>query len=893
MDLERWRFKLRMRLRSIFHRAAVEQDLEDELGFHLQQRMEEEIAAGREPAQARRAALRAMDGMEQRREECRDVRRLNLIDNLLQDVRYGARALGKSRMFTIAAVLTLALGMSVNATIFSLISGWVLRPPAVTDPNRVVTLLRANARLHVTRGWVSARILRAWQEGNRAFTGMTAALPDNDLSITGGGDPERLSGMRVTAPYFDVLGVKPLLGRTFLPGEDQPGHERVIVLSYVLWQQRFAADPKVVGRTVELDGDKYTVIGVMPATAFRLMTHRTRIWMPLVIPREETSVNANDGHYYMIFARLQPGVAMEQARADLDTLLARQPVGDPATARGWTSVVMTLQEYGIQEINIRRGLILLMTAVVLVLLIACGNVANLLLARGSGRQQEIAIRTALGAARGRVVRHLLTESLLIAVLGGIAGLVLAHWGIELLRNALHFNVDMAEMATRVGLDGRVLAFTALVSMATAVLFGLAPALRISANDPQTTLRHGGRGGDMRRGWGRRVLVGGEIALAVVLLTGASLAMKATENELAGDDGYDSRRVLALDLALTNPRYHDPMRRAAFVRDVLDKCRELPGVQAAAATNSLPLDADETTFSILGKPAVPVTHRPRAKAFAVTPEYLQVLGVSVLQGRAFRESDTGRTDGPAIVNRAFVRRFFAGQQAIGRYINVDDGAEGSAPVWREIVGIVPDLSAGPQARSREDDPQVYEARFPSPADAVNFVVRAAGDADLLAAGLRRAVWAVDKNQPVGEIATIARRVHEMQGGDMVISTLMSIFGVMALALAGIGIYGVIAYAVAQRTHEIGIRMALGARRAQVVRWVVTDGMIPGIAGAAVGLTISAPLPRLFSSFFAGWSVHSAPIFTAVATAVLLVTLGAVYVPALRAVRIDPGEALRHE
>ncbi len=888
MRFEYWWYALPLRLRSLFRRDSVEQELEEELRFHLEQRINQEIAAGLTPEEARYSALRAMDGFEQRREECRDMRKVNFIENFVQDVRYGSRMLLNNRMFTIIAVVTLALGIAVNATIFSLVSGWLLKPPAVTDPDRVVAVVWDSSKRNVDRGWVPESNFLQWREGNRVFQKMAAADPYQDFSITGSGQPERLSGMLVSAEYFNVMGVKPLLGRTFLTGEDRAGHERVAVLSYALWQQRFAADPQVIGKTVALDGREFLVVGVMPA-AFRLRMFLTQVWTPLVLHPEEATAKPREVRYHRIFARLKPGISLEQARAEMKTLAARVEKSAPVQEKGWTANVLRLQEFGIEEESIRKGLVMLMTAVALVLLIACGNLANLLLARGSSRQQEIAVRTALGAGRGRVVRQLLTESLLIAILGGSAGLVLAYWGIDLLRAALHFNAEIASLAADVTLDHRVLAFTVLVSMATAVMFGLAPALRISASDPQNTLRQGGRGGDMRGGWGRKALVGGEIALAVLLITGAALVTKATANELNGDYGYDSERVLTADLALTNSRYQDSSRRVAFVKGVLEKVQELPGIEGAGAASSLPFETGRITFRIRGGPILPASDRPGARYSAVTPDYFRVLGIRLLQGRSFGESDTAGTPRVVMINQAFANAFFAGRDAKGSYISIDNGDESGVPVWRQIVGIVPDI----RTLSRPHEPQVYEPYLQNPSGDVKFLVRVSGDPNLLITGLRRAIWSVDKDQPIGALATIASRIGEMQGGDVVISTLMLIFGVLALILAGIGIYGVIAYAVAQRTHEIGVRMALGAQRAEVVRSVVIQGMTLAIAGAIIGLIVSAPLPRLFATFFEGWTVQSGPIFTGVAVVVLLVALAAVYIPASRAVRIDPMEALRYE
>jgi putative ABC transport system permease protein len=462
--------------------------------------------------------------------------------------------LRKNPGFTLVAVATLALGIAVNTTIFSVFSGWLLKKPPVADPDRVVMVAATNTARALERAQVSAIGYLAWRDANHVFEGMAAAQPYLDVSLTGAGEPERLSGMRVTASYFPTLGVPALLGRTFSSAEDRPGQDRVVVLTHGLWQRRFASDPGVIGKTVALDGGKYVVIGVMPAS-FR-PDFLPQLWTPLALT-SPSGPKARDDRSLVIFARLKPGVSLAQARAEMTTLALRAEQCDPASEKGWGADVMTLQEYVIEEDHIRAALTMLMTAVALVLVIACANIANLLLSRAAKRQEEIAIRTALGAGRMRVIRQLLVESLLIALIGGAAGLVSAYWGIGLLRSSLNFNSYVMARAGDIALDPRVLAFTCLVSIGAAMLFGLAPAIRVSASDPQSTLRLGGRSGDLRRGWGRHALVGSEIALAMLLLTGAGLMIKATAEEMGGDFAFDPQRVLAAGVSLTSPAYHDP------------------------------------------------------------------------------------------------------------------------------------------------------------------------------------------------------------------------------------------------------------------------------------------------------------------------------------------------
>jgi putative ABC transport system permease protein len=531
---------------------------------------------------------------------------------------------------------------------------------------------------------------------------------------------------------------------------------------------------------------------------------------------------------------------------------------------------------------------LLMTAVLLVLAIACANIANLLLSRSAGRQHEIAIRTALGAGRVRVIRQLFVESLLIALIGGSAALVAAKWCIPVLRRAMSFNDYLTAMSAQITLDGNVMAFTCLVSIGSVLVFGLAPAIRVSATDPQSAIRRGGRAGDLRRGWGRNALVGSQIALAVVLVTGAGLIIKATSEELGGDFGFDPKHVLTAAVSLTNARYHQPAQKIAFFQSVIEKFRAMPGVEAAGVSNSVPFNAEQRAFSIQGQLAVPPEERRKARYFAVSPGQLHVLGIPVIQGRALRESDTASTHKVALVNRVFAERFFPGESALGRYIRVDH----DAPDWSEIVGIVGNIKAsyGP----KEEDAQIYESYLQVPADAEMWLAaRAAGDANPLASALRNAVWSVDRDQPVASVQTISSMIDQQEGGDYVFDALLGIFGALALLLAAVGIYGVVAYAVAQRTHEIGIRMALGAHRSDVLRSIIGQGMLLAMVSGAFGLLAAAPLPRLFGAMLQGYRVHGLAIFVSVPLLLLLVVLAAIYVPASRAARVDPMEALRYE
>jgi putative ABC transport system permease protein len=875
----------------VFRRERFDRDLAEEIQQHVERKAAKLMESGVAPDDAHSAAQRQFGNALSLRERSCDLWTWVWLETLVQDVRYGARMLRKNPGFASVAVLTLALGIAVNTTIFSVISGWLLKPPPVPHPDRVVMVVSTNAARALDLGQVSAADFRMWRAESHAFTDLAAVDPDTDFTLTGGGEPEHLDGLRVSANYFDVLGVRPMLGRGFLPGEEQPGRDHVMVLSYGLWQRRFAADRNVIGKTVTLNGESYVVTGVMPVE-FRLYTFHEQMWMPLVLHATELAPKARDERSLVVYGRLKSGIGIEQARAEMAALAVHAERSYPASEKGWGANVMTLQQYTIERMHIRAGLSILMAAVVMVLLIACANIANLLLARGAAREQEIAVRIAMGAGRMRVTRQLLVESLLIAALGGGAGLLLAFWGVNVLRGMLTFNPYVASLSADVAVDYRVLMFTCLASVGAALLFGLAPAIRVSASDPQNTLRQGGRTGNLRRGWGRNILVGAQIALAMLLAIGASLMVQATSEEMGGDYGYDPGRVAVVELSLSGPRYQDASRRMAFAGEVLEKLQAVPGVEAvAAAAYGIPFDSGKTTFRIQGHPTLPAADRPKARYFGVTPDYFRVLGVALMQGRNFSVSDAGNAPPVAIINRAFAQRYFAGQQPIGRHISVDRDQDGP-PVWHEIVGVVPDIRASFGAR-REEDPQIYEPYLESPAAGVKCLVRVARNPSTLGPALRRAVWSVDADQPIGDIATIAARVTRMDTGDFIADGLLVLFGAMAMVLAAIGIYGVIAYAVAQRTHEIGIRMALGARRSNVLVMIVSRGMLLAVVSAGIGLAAASALPGLFASMFEGWRVHPAAIFTIVPLVLLSAVLLAICIPAWRAARVHPMEALRYE
>lgn len=802
--------------------------------------------------------------------------------------------LRRAPLFTLTVVLTLALGIGANSSIFSVISGILLRKPTVNDPDRVLMLLSVSR----TRGMqdnpeqpVSAPDFLSWREQSRAFSGLAAMDTFHDLTLTGEGGPEEVLGMRVSANYFQVLGVTPALGRTFLAGEDQPGREREVILSHGLWERRFAGDPAIVGKTVQIDGQASTVIGVMPAS-FNLWIFGAQAWTPLVFTAKELSPEGRKSRSFFVVGRMAAGVSLPQAQAEMDTIGRRLEQTYADADKGWETKLLSLQEFEVRDAQARPALLLLMGAVGFVLLVACANIAGLLIARGGTRQQEMAIRGALGATRLRLVRQLLAENLLICVLGASLGLLLAAAGVRLLRAALCYNQVVAGM--RFGLEGQVLTFTLVLAAASLLAFGVAPALHLTRLQPalRESSRTGSAGpGRMRL---RQALVVGEIAVSLVLLTGAGLMIRMLLQKVRGEHGFNPRQVLTAQLALTSRRRSDPPRQTEFFRQLVERARGLQDVQAAAAASSLPMGTgtEALRFQIAGRPALPESERPRATYYAVTPGYFRAMEIPVLQGRPFSVSDNENARPVIIVNREFARQYFPAGDALGKHISASSDSSGQ-PVWREIVGVVGNVDEWVgQARPQ---PQIYSCYLQFPLPSMVVVVRSAASVAVLAPALRQLVSDMDKEQPVSSIMTMEQVMYSRGGGAgaQLIGELLGLFAGLGLALAAVGIYGVISYAVVQRTHEIGIRVALGAGKRDVLGLVLGEGARLAALGVLIGGVGAAAVPRALSAVLLGLSMSPWLIWMIALATIAGVALAACYVPAWRAARVDPMEALRYE
>jgi len=819
------------------------------------------------------------------------------METFAKDLRLAVRMLLKKPGFTLVAVLTLALGIAVNATMFSMVSAFLLRRPPGRDPQRVavVSSINPNGGFQADAYPVSAPNYLSWREANHVFSDMAAAAEDRfvNLALLGPsaavGQPELLRSAAVAPNYFGLLGVSPRLGRTFEPGEDQAGRDHVVILSHDLWERRFASDVSAVGRVIRINREDYTVIGVMPET-FRLLGFTPNLWTPLVITPADQTVAARNNRSLRLFGRLKPGVTIEQARAEVVTFARRAEDSFPDTEKGWGAAVRTLPDFLIYDFGVRNGLVVMMTTVGFVLMIACANVAGLLLARAAGRRKELAIRIALGAGRLRIVRQLLTEGLVIASLGGATGLLLSEWGIHFIRANMNFNEAIS--AVPLQLDSNVLLFALVVSLLCAVLCGIAPALNASRTDINTNLKDESRAASPSRSQTRlrSVMVMGEIALALFLLIGTGLLLHGISQIEQQNLGFHPDHLLTAAVSLDAAHYKDASQQSLFVRDILPRLQQLPGAQAVAAASDLPATGpDSATLRIKGQPELPANQRLGALDVVVTTDYFHVAGIPLLRGRTFTEMDNSTAPRVLLVNQEFVHRLLHDQDALGQQILLD--SNGPAPQWSEIVGVVGNVKT--YSEDTHDDPEVYEPFLQRPVPSFSLMVLTSSDPNTLAPALRQAIAQVDPELPLARVMSMPTVIERQKGGNPFFTRVLASFAVLALILAAIGIYGLIAYSVGQRTHEIGIRIAMGAGTPKVMRMILWEGMKMSVIGAAIGLILALPLPKLFDALFLGLHLREPRLYVIVPMAILAVAMLATYVPARRATRVDPMTALRQE
>ena len=812
---------------------------------------------------------------------------------LMQDMRFGIRMLSKNPGFAMIAVLTLALGIGANTAIFSVVNAELLRPLPFRDSGRLVSVATANSRMHSSNGSVSYPDFADWRSQNQVFEQM-AAYTGATFTLTGQENPAHLEGASVSADTFDLLGVSPELGRTFQPGEDE-ANRRVVIISDHLWKQQFKRDPGIIGRTITLENEGFTVVGVMPANfRFPLQREPEAIWSTLS-PLNETSDNSppmvqhRGAHFLTCIARLKPGVTLAQAQAGMDVIASSLSKQYPDSNK-YMSVHLSLEQERLTG-SIRPALLVMMIAVGLVLLIACVNVANLLLARATTRGREIAIRTAMGAGRSRVVRQLLTESLLLAIVAGVLGAALALWGSDVL---VRLSPENLPRVGEIHIDGWVLAFTAGLSLLTGILFGLAPALQSTHSNIVEALKEGSL--SMTAGRSRHALRSSlvivEMALALILLVSAGLLIRSLIRLQDVSPGFDPHNVMTASLDLPDAKYSD-LRKAEFFRELIPGLEALPGVQSAAAVFPLPMSGDEirTSFQIEGRP-VAKSDEPHTSVRVVTPNYFRTMRIPLLQGREFTERDEASATQVLIVNQAFAQEFFPGQDPVGKHIRagISNSGPGTAPM-REIVGVVGNVKF--EDLTTEFSPESYIPYGQLQFGSITIVARSSKDPEGLAKPIASAVRSLDKDLPTYAPKTVEQYLDGTIAVPRFNTFLLAIFAALAMILTAVGLYGVISYTVAQRTHEIGIRMALGAQPGDMLRLVVGQGVRLALSGVGVGLVAALGLTRFLSSLLFGVSSTDPVSFAAVVAMLFSVVLLACYIPARRAMRVDPMVALRYE
>ena len=805
------------------------------------------------------------------------------METLWQDLRYGARMLARSPGFTTVAVLSLALGIGANTAIFSVLHAVVLQPFPYHEPDRIVTLWQTHRKEGGRRDQVSVANFLDWQERSQSFEAM-AILRPYGLDYTGGDYPESIRSWLVSRGFFQILGVDALIGRTLVPEDYKPGNDNVAVFSHGLWQRKFGAAPDVVGQRIVLDGEPFTVVGVMPPEfAF---PDKHEIWAPFIVT--EATRQTVHGAFLDAVARLKPGVTLAQAQAEMDAIAAQLRHEHPRRNEDVGVAVVPLPEQVIG--HVRPALLLLLGAVGLVLLIACANVANLLVARSAQREQEFAVRTALGATRMRLMRQLLTESFLLAFLGGAGGLLLASWAASAI---VSWGPSDLPRLDQVGLNPTVLGFGVAVSSLTAIVFGLIPALRLSPAEPFGSLKEGSRTavGGRRQHRLRHVLVVGEVMVALVLLAGAGLLVRSFVRLMQVDLGFLPQRVLALQVFVFGGKYPDDRHRMQFFDDVLQRLASLPGVNSAGAASFLPfVDAQieiKARFAVEGQPAPEPGQEPLANVTIATPGYFRTMGIPLRRGRLFGELDNLDSAPVVLINETLARRYWPDEDPIGRRIALSHGGVQT----REIIGVVGDVRQ--YGLLGQPVSEVFLPLRQAPFGSMTLLVRSAGDPLDLLAATKTAVWAVDKDLPFWSSAPMTHLIADSVADRRGLLLLLGLFAAMALCLAVVGIYGVISLLTAQRTREIGVRLALGAQRRDVLWLVLGQGMKLTFAGVALGLIGAVLSTRLLSSFLYGVKPTDPLTLAVVAALLTVVALLACYVPARRATRVDPMTALRYE
>lgn len=880
------------RFANLWNRSRAESNLSREIASHLRLLQDDFEARGLTPEEAARAARRAYGGIEQTKELHREARAFLFLEHAAKDIRYGARNLIRTPAFTLVAAIALALGIGANTAIFSVVNAVLLRPLAYRDSARLVTIL------HNGTGPVATANYLDWRDQSHSFETMGAADAWS-ANLTGSDPAEHLSGLKVTQNLFPMLGVDPLLGRVFIKGEDHVGADREVILSYALWHRRFSADPNIIGRSIKLDGAAYSVVGVMPEP-FKFAPFwatRAELWVPNAFGAEAYQ---RGGNHLRVFARLKPGITLAEARADMATVTARLDRQYPATNRN--VVVRPLKENVVG--NIETPLLLMLGAVGFVLLIACANVAHMLMARTADRRKEIAVRVALGAGKARLLVQFLTENLLLAVLGASLGLVLAFIGTKAL---VALSPTYLPRVEQVSIDSHVIVFLFLVTLLTVLAFSLTPALQAAAANLSGALKDSGRGDSdsAHRIRLRSFLVASEFALAFILLIGAGLMVRSFYALLAVDTGFNPHNVLSMVVSVSGTKESEFGRREIFYRELLEKIRALPGVEAVGAINHLPLAGDlwDRNFQIEGRPDPRPGEAPDAVYRIVMPGYFSAMRLPLKKGRVITDLDNAAAAHVVVINERTARVYWPAEDPIGKRFVIGD-SHVPHPDWLTVVGVVADASL--DDLNSPPYPEMYLPALQTPAFLgdlsdpiaphmayITLVVRSAAAPSTLTQQLEQSIRSFDRNLAVSQILTMDEAVADASAQPRFEMFLLTLFGAVALVLAAVGIYGVMNYAVSRRTREIGIRMSLGASRSEVFRMVVRSATRQVLAGAAVGLMGALVLSKLMTKMLYGVQPADPVTFASASVILILAALAATAAPALRAMRIEPMTALRTE
>ena len=809
------------------------------------------------------------------------------MQTLWQDLRYGARMLLKKPGFTLIAVLTLSLGIGANTAIFSVVHAALLRPLPYEKPDQLVMIWERNLPRGLEQSQASPVTYCDWREQKHLFDQIAGWwYPQVNLTDTGS-EPQRVRTVDVTDAFFDVLGVRPIIGRGFQPGEDRPGGERLAVIGQELWRSRYNSDPNILGKAITLDGRSYSVIGVMPPGFDYPNT--TEVWTPLGWEPRQHSRNAR---FFEVVARLKPGVTPQQAQAEMNALSNRIAQENPQSNKDWSAAVVSLRDQLVGDF--RLALLVLFGAVGLVLLIACANVANLLLVRAGSREKEVAIRLAIGATRGRLLRQLLTESVLLALLGGAFGFLIAVWGADVL---LKLNPVEIPRLDKFSVNATILGFTLGVSLLTGLIFGLVPALSASRLDLNRRLKEGGRDSQTGGGRVRGALVIAEVAIAMVLLLGAGLLLKSFMRLQHVDAGFNPSNVLTFNLQLPFSSYRDWRQVSELYSGLIARLKSVPGVQSADATGFLPLEGGWPTKFLIQRRPPAQGEEPVAQHRPVSEGYFQTMGVPLIGGRRFDDRDQADAPGVVIVNEALTRRYFPNEDPVGKRITTLSRQYGPlgrvmpASLEMEIVGVVGDEKNSSLSKTAE--PAVYFSHRQFSYRSMSVVVRATAAPLSLVNAVQNEVWTLDRNLPISNVKTMEQRLGEAIAQPRFSALLLGLFAALALLLAAVGIYGVISYTVQQRTHEIGVRMAMGASAGAILKLVVGRGLALTLTGVGLGVLGSFGLTRLISGLLYGVGATDPVIFVAMPALLALVALLACYIPARRATKVDPMVALRYE